>query len=68
MHGKSGHVGAKHSPSYAVGFISGYKFGRGDFPFEKEYANVDDETIAGYHLQLDGKMPKEDSSLNDATK
>jgi hypothetical protein len=62
MHGKSGHVGAKHSPSYAV------EFGRGDFPFEKEYANVDDETIAGYHLQLDGKMPKEDSSLNDATK
>lgn len=60
MHSKSGHVGVKHSPSYAVGFISGYKFGHGDYPFKKEYANVNDETIAGYHLQIDGKMPKED--------
>lgn len=59
-HGKSGRLGAKHSPSYAVGFISGYYFGHGDFPFKKEYAGINDESIAGYHAQIDGKFPKED--------
>ena len=60
MHSKSGHVGMKHSPSYAVGFISGHQFGHGNFLFKKEYANVDDATIAGYRLQINGHMPKED--------
>jgi len=59
-HGKSGNVGANHSPSYTVGFISGYYFGHRGYQFKKEYAGINDESIAGYRAQIDGKFPKED--------